>query len=268
MVATPIGNLEDVTLRALRVLKEVGLVAAEDTRTARILFKKYGISTPLLSYHNYNAKARLPHLLEVLNEKDVAVISEAGMPGISDPGYELVAGCVEQGIRIVPVPGPSAILTALAPSGLPTHSFLYLGFLPRKGGERKRLLESVARLPYTLVFMEAPHRLLKGLEDMLAVLGDRRLAAGRELTKLHEEVFRGTVRQAMEHFAQPRGEFTLVVEGATQEKAELGPEVEAELQRLRQEGLRAKEAVARLAAKTGLPRRELYRAWLETKGSS
>ncbi|HJW88557.1 MAG TPA: 16S rRNA (cytidine(1402)-2'-O)-methyltransferase [Dehalococcoidia bacterium] len=267
LVATPIGNLEDITLRALRVLKEVGLVAAEDTRTARILFRKYGIETPLISYHDYNKKARLPRLLEVLQGEDVALISEAGMPGISDPGYELVVACVERGIKIVPVPGASAILTALAASGLPTHSFLYLGFLPRKKGERQRLLEAVAPLPHTLVFMEAPHRLSKGLEDLREVLGERRMAVGRELTKLHEEFFRGTVSQALEHFSQPRGEFTLIVEGALQGKKELGPEVEAELLRLRQEGLRAKEAVARLASKTGLPRREIYRAWLRAKGA-
>jgi 16S rRNA (cytidine1402-2'-O)-methyltransferase len=265
LVATPIGNLEDITLRAVRVLKEAEMVAAEDTRTARILLRKYGIETPVISYHDYNKKSRLPRLLEALQEKDVAVISEAGMPGISDPGYELVVACVERGIKIVPVPGPSAILTTLAASGLPTHSFLYLGFLPRKKGERQRLLKAVAPVAHTLVFMEAPHRLRKGLGDMLEVLGDRRMAAGRELTKLHEEFFRGTIRQALEHFPQPRGEFTLIVEGAPQEKRELGPEVEAELLRLRQEGLRAKEAVARLASKTSLPRRELYRAWLREK---
>src|SRR3989304_5284165 len=178
LVATPIGNLEDITLRALRVLKEMGLVAAEDTRTARILFRKYAIETPLISYHDYNKKARLPRLLEELQEKDVALISEAGMPGISDPGYELVGACVERGIEVVPVPGASAILTALAASGLPTSSFLYLGFLPRRKGERRRLLETVAPLPHTLVFMEAPHRLSKGLEDLREVLGGGRRAGG------------------------------------------------------------------------------------------
>ena len=267
LVATPIGNLEDITLRAIRVLKEVGLVAAEDTRTARILFRKYGVETPVVSYHDYNEKARLPRLLDALQEKDVALISEAGMPGISDPGYGLVLACVERGIEIVPVPGPSAILTALAASGLPTHSFVCLGFLPRKKGERQRLLEAAAPLPYTMVFMEAPHRLLKGLEDMREVLGDRRMAVGRELTKLHEEFFRGTISEALEHFARPRGEFTLTVEGAPRGKRELGPDVEAELLRLRQEGLRTKEAVARLASKTGLPRRELYRAWLGARAA-
>jgi 16S rRNA (cytidine1402-2'-O)-methyltransferase len=268
LVATPIGNLEDITLRALRVLRDVGLVAAEDTRTARILFRKYGIEKPLISYHDYNKKAQLHRLLRALEEKDVAVISEAGMPGISDPGYELVAACAERGMTMVPVPGPSAIITALAASGLPTHSFLYLGFLPRKKGERRRLLEAVATLPYTLVFMEAPHRLLKGLEDMLEMLGDRRMTAARELTKLHEELFRGTVSQALEHFAQPRGEFTLVVEGASPAEKKPAPGLEAELLRLRQEGLRAKEAVARLVSETGLPRREVYRAWLRTRGAA
>lgn len=214
LVATPIGNLEDITRRALRVLSEVSLIAAEDTRKTRHLLITYGVKTPLLSYHDHNKRQRLPQLLRHLERADLALVSEAGMPNISDPGFELVREVVAQGIPVVAIPGPSAITTALAVSGLPTHRFHYLGFLPRKKGERRRLLAEVAPSKDTLVTFEAPHRILASLEDILAVLGDRRLAVCRELTKLHEEVFRGTVSQAREHFGQPRGEFTLVIAGA------------------------------------------------------
>ena len=266
LVATPIGNLEDLTLRALRVLKEVGLIAAEDTRTTRILLKKYDIHTPLTSYYQGNLKAKLPHLLRTLETKDVAVVSEAGMPGLNDPGYELVVEAISRNIPVVPIPGPSAILTALVASGLPTHRFLYLGFLPRQAGERRRLLKDIASLPFTLVFLESPHRLGASLQALEEVLGPRRIAVGRELTKLHEEFFRGTIPQAREHFPQPRGEFTLVVEGAPAQEKSLTPEIARELLQLRREGLHAREAIARVAQRTGLSRKELYRAWLGAQG--
>ncbi|MEE8174123.1 MAG: 16S rRNA (cytidine(1402)-2'-O)-methyltransferase [Dehalococcoidia bacterium] len=263
IVATPIGNLEDISLRALRTLGEVKLIAAEDTRRTRHLLTTYGIETPLTSYHKHSKRAKLAYLLRCLEEKDVALVSEAGMPGMSDPGYELVVAAVGRGIPVVPVPGASSIVTALAVSALPIDQFVYLGFLPRKRGERRRLLESVASQPRTIVALESPHRLLASLGDVAQTLGDRRMAVCRELTKIHEEVFRGTVSQAIGHFTQPRGEFTLVIEGAPGgERGELTGEVEAELRRLKRQGMAARDAIAQVAGATGLPRRELYRAWL------
>ncbi len=264
IVATPIGNLEDVTLRALRVLGEVRLIAAEDTRRTRRLLDHYGIRTPMTSYHEHNKMARQASLLRWLEKDDLALVSEAGMPGISDPGYELVAGAVKQGVTVVPVPGASAIVSAVAVSGLPAGQFVYLGFLPRRRAERVRLLEGVAREPRTLVAFEAPHRLEGSLADILGVLGDRRMAAAREMTKLHEEVFRGSVSQALAHFREPRGEFTLVIEGC-------GPaappattaEVEDQLRAMWERGVPAREAVSLLSGSTGLPRKALYRIWLD-----
>ncbi|MCL0084142.1 16S rRNA (cytidine(1402)-2'-O)-methyltransferase [Dehalococcoidia bacterium] len=217
VVATPIGNLEDVTLRAIRVLHEVGLIAAEDTRRTKRLLCAHQIKTPLTSYHEHNKRAKLPYLLRALEHGDVALISEAGMPGINDPGYDLVLAAIDRDVKVVPVPGPSAIPTALAVSGLTTEQFIHLGFLPRKKGARRKLLQSIAAEPRTIVAFETPHRLRSALVDLGEVLGERRLAICREMTKLHEEIFRGTVSQAIEHFAKPRGEFTLVIEGKARE---------------------------------------------------
>jgi 16S rRNA (cytidine1402-2'-O)-methyltransferase len=268
VVATPIGNLEDVTLRAIRVLKEVKLIAAEDTRRTKRLLDHYGIRTPMTSYHEHNKMTKLGYLLRFLETDDLALVSEAGMPGISDPGYELVVAAARQGIRVVPIPGPSAILAAVAVSSLPTDQFTYLGFLPRKKSERIGLLERVSREPQTLVTFEAPHRLTDALKDMLEVLGDRRVAIVREMTKLHEEVFRGIISEAMGHFQQPKGEFTIVIEGCEKEaKPVLTAEIENEIQALHRQGISAKEAVARLSATTGLSRKELYQAWLALKRS-
>jgi 16S rRNA (cytidine1402-2'-O)-methyltransferase len=267
VVATPIGNLEDISLRALRLLKQVKLVAAEDTRTTRQLFNFYGIKTPLTSYHEHNKRAKLEYLLGCLKEEDVALVSEAGMPGLSDPGYELIAAAIERGISVVPVPGASAVVTALAVSGLPTDQFLYLGFLPRRPGVRRRLLKSVADEPRTIVAFEAPHRLVETLNDALEIFGDRRAAVCRELTKVYEEVFRGRLSQAIKHFTQPRGEFTLVIEGKAEQEPEISRQIETELSKLYKQGVRAKEAVARLAESSGVPKKKLYQAWLKaTKG--
>ena len=263
VVATPIGNLEDVTLRAIRVLREVGLIAAEDTRRTRLLLDHYGIRTPMTSYHEHNKAARLAYLLRFMEKGDLALVSEAGMPGISDPGYELVAAAAGQGVPVVAIPGPSAIVSAVAVSGLPADQFLHLGFLPRRRTERVRLLEAVAREARPLVAFEAPHRLVAALEDVLEVLGDRRMAAARELTKLHEEVFRGTVSKALEHFREPRGEFTLVIEGCGRaEPGVMTAEIEDDIRAMQERKVPAKEAVSLLSASTGLPRKALYRAWL------
>ena len=264
VVATPIGNLEDITLRALRVLKEVDLIAAEDTRKTRKLLSRYDIKTPLTSYHEGNERTKLAYLLNQLKEEDIALVSEAGMPGLSDPGYELIRAAIEQNIPVVPIPGPSAILTALAISGLPTSQFSYLGFLPRKKGERRRLLESLANESRTLVAFESPHRLLVTLKNLAETFGDRKIVICRELTKFHEEVFRGKIIEAINHFPEPRGEFTLVIEGKTQRaKTELTLEIREELRCLRQQGITAKEATARLSPITGIPQKELYQAWLK-----
>jgi len=215
VIATPIGNLEDISLRALRLLREVKLIAAEDTRTTRHLLNAHNIKTPLTSYHEHSKRAKLDYLLNYLEKEDLALVSEAGMPGLSDPGYELIVAAIERGISVVPIPGASAVITALVVSGLPTDQFLYIGFLPRRKGQRQRLLSSIVDEPRTIVAFETPHRLREALSDIEEILGNRRLSICRELTKVHEEIFRGRVSQAREHFAEPRGEFTLVIEGKT-----------------------------------------------------
>jgi len=215
VIATPIGNLEDISLRALRLLQEMKLIAAEDTRTTRHLLNAHNIKTPLTSYHERSKKAKLDYLLNYLEKEDLALVSEAGMPGLSDPGYELIVAAIERGISVVPIPGASAVITALVVSGLPTDQFIYLGFLPRRKGQRQRLLSSIVDEPRTIVAFETPHRLRKALSDIEEILGNRRLSVCRELTKVHEEIFRGRVSHAREHSAEPRGEFTLVIEGKT-----------------------------------------------------
>jgi len=215
VIATPIGNLEDISLRALRLLQEMKLIAAEDTRTTHHLLNAHNIKTPLTSYHEHSKRAKLDYLLNYLEKEDLALVSEAGMPGLSDPGYELIVAAIERGISVVPIPGASAVTTALVVSGLPTDQFLYLGFLPRRKGQRQRLFSSIVDEPRTIVAFETPHRLKKALSDIEEILGNRRLSVCRELTKVHEEIFRGRVSQAREHFSEPRGEFSLVIEGKT-----------------------------------------------------
>ena len=264
IVATPIGNLEDISLRALRILREVKLIAAEDTRRTKRLLNAYDIKTPMTSYHEHSKRPKLDYVLDCIEEVDVALVSDAGMPGISDPGYELIVAAYQRGIPVVPIPGPSTIITALAVSGLPTNKFTYLGFLPRKTGDRQRLLNSSIDGDGTIVILESPHRLLKTLNDILLILGNRRIAVCRELTKLYEEVFRGTISQSVEHFTTPRGEFTLVIEGKIEKgKPQLTGEIEQQLHDMRLSGRMAKEAVATVAGETGLSKKELYQAWLK-----
>ena len=263
VVATPIGNLEDISLRALRTLSEVKLIAAEDTRKTRRLLNRYEIKTPLTSFHEHSGGGKLSYVLGRLAEGDVALVSEAGMPGISDPGYELVTAAIRQDVMVVPIPGPSVVTAALAVSGLPTERFICLGFLPNRTNARRRFLETVADDPATIVVFEAPHRLAASLRDVITALGDRRIAVCRELTKLHEEVFRGTVSKAAAHFVEPRGEFCLVIEGRRErDQPQMSEDIERQLGEMRLSGVPAREAVARVAAETGLSRRELYRAWL------
>jgi len=215
VIATPVGNLEDISLRALRLLQEVKLIAAEDTRTTRHLLNAHNIKTSLTSYHEHSKRAKLDYLLNYLEKEDLALVSEAGTPGLSDPGYELIVAAIERRISVVPIPGASAVITALVVSGLPTDQFLHLGFLPRRKGQRQRLFSSIVDEPRTIVAFETPHRLKEALSDIEEILGNRRLSVCRELTKVHEEIFRGRVSQAREHFVEPRGEFSLVIEGKT-----------------------------------------------------
>lgn len=267
LVGTPIGNLEDISLRALRVLKEVSLIAAEDTRRARILTGRYEIHTPVTSYFEGNKLLKLEAILDALDEGDVAVISEAGMPGLSDPGYELVRAAIERGYPVTCVPGPSAPITALVLSGLPTDSFVYLGFLPRRRRERLALLAAVANERRTLIAFEAPHRLHASLADLESTLGDRPLAVCRELTKLHEEVWRGTVSAARRHFgaAPLRGEITLVIGGAVQADTRWdAAQVQAALSELLAQGMSRSTAARRIAEISGWSRAEVYSLGLKS----
>jgi 16S rRNA (cytidine1402-2'-O)-methyltransferase len=270
LVATPIGNLEDITLRALRVLREVSLVAAEDTRTARKLLTHFKISKPITSYFEHNKLAKLETILSSLERGDVAVISEAGTPGLSDPGYELGRAALARGFRIIPIPGASALTTALIASGLPTDAFVYLGFLPRQKNARRKLLQSVAEEPRTLIAYETPHRLRASLDDIAETLGNRAICVARELTKMYEEFFRGSVNEAREHFAAhaPRGEFTLVMAGkAIDENGAMRDEspvwddarVIAAVHELMAAGVARTEAVKRVARDAGRARREVYK---------
>lgn len=261
LVGTPIGNLEDISLRALRILAEVDLIAAEDTRTTGRLLKKYDIDTPMISYHEYSSVGRVAKLVRTLETADVALVSEAGMPGLSDPGYRLVQGAIAAGLKVVPIPGPSAVTTALIASGLPTDKFLFLGFAPRQQTARLSALSEVASLPYTIVFYESPHRLLAFLADLEQVFGDRRLSVGRELTKMHEEIWIGSISEAIVYFDQTKikGEFTLVVEGAQNDALRWSEaEVRSAITAALAEGVRRKEAVARIAEESGWPKRDIY----------
>ena len=269
VVGTPIGNLEDITRRAARILGQVGLIAAEDTRVTRHLLNHLGLRVPLVSCHEHNWPARLPELLQALESGDVALVTDAGMPSISDPGAEVTAKVAEAGFAVEVIPGASAVTTALAVSGMPADSFLFVGFLPRRRKDRRDKLAELAPLPYTLVIFEAPHRLRAALEDLLSVLGDRKIAVCRELTKLYAEVRRSSISQALEYFATPRGEFVLVVAGADPDAVRETPQADQEavreqLAELRRAGARAKEAVAVVTLSSGLPRRTVYRLWVET----
>jgi 16S rRNA (cytidine1402-2'-O)-methyltransferase len=266
LVGTPIGNLGDVTFRAARVLGLVHLIAAEDTRVTRKLTNHLGIHTPLISFNKHNEQSKVPTLLTALQSGDVALVSDAGMPGISDPGGELVLRVTAAGFKVEVIPGVSAITTALAASGLSGDAFLFLGFLPRRSKERRALLQSYSSSALTLVIFEAPHRLRAALADLLLVLGDRQIAVCRELTKLYEEVCRSSISEAIDHFTVPRGEFVLIVPGAQQATPNL-PDLDAaqeQLVMLREAGMHAKEAVAAVAGSLGIPKKEVYRLWVLT----
>lgn len=265
-MATPIGNLEDISLRALRVLREVALVAAEDTRRTAKLLAHYDIPTPLISYHEHSGDRRVGELMAKLESGDLALVSDAGSPLISDPGYELLQAAIKRGIHVIPIPGSSAVISALSASGLPTDSFLFLGYLPRKRKERKALLEREARNPHTLVCFEVPHRLKEALEDLASVLGPERPAAVcRELTKLHEEIVRGELGAISGALGEVemRGEFTLVVGGASGSGVWTEWEVRQALDERIGRGDRPSEAARFVASQSGWSRQDVYRLTLE-----
>jgi 16S rRNA (cytidine1402-2'-O)-methyltransferase len=270
LVATPIGNLEDISARALRVLGEVQLIAAEDTRQTRKLLQHYEIHTAVTSYHEHSKRSKLDRILEALQTGEVALVSDAGTPALNDPGYELVQAALEAGHAVSPIPGPSAPIAALVASGLPTDSFLYLGYLPRKKAERRQLLDEVRDLPYTLIFLETPHRLLASLEDLEQVLGDRQVAVARELTKMYEEIFRGNLHAARAQFAtqSPRGEFTLVIEGRpAREERWSEKHLRSELSARLGQGEPPSQIASQLASESGWSRRGVYQLILQLRDS-
>ena len=266
LVATPIGNLEDISARALQILSRVRRIAAEDTRHTGKLLAHYQIHTSVISYYEHNKLTRLAEILAHLAEGDVALVSDAGTPALNDPGYELVCAVLQAGYPVSPIPGASAPIAALVASGLPTDAFLYLGYLPRKANERQSLLRGVAALRYTLIFLEAPHRLPAALKDLSAVLGNRPVAVAREMTKLYEEIFRGSLADAVQHFTsqEARGEITLVVGGQTGEIEQWPEEKMLEaLGEYRSAGLPPAQIASQLAELSGWPRRAVYQLLLK-----
>ena len=265
IVGTPIGNLDDITLRAIQILQGVDLIAAEDTRHTGKLLQHFQITTPQMSYHEHNKRSRQDELLERLKKgATIALVSDAGMPGISDPGYELVKAAIDAEISVIPIPGVTAALTALTASGLSTDRFVFEGFLPAKGKERRDRLDFLKIETRTLIFYEAPHRLLETLSDLANVLGEnRQIVLARELTKLHEEFWRGTIQEAIALYAanrEPKGEFTLVVAGTPTEENLILSEAQLknELKQLIEQGMTRSQASRQLAQLTNVPRRQIY----------
>ncbi len=263
IVATPIGNLEDMTLRAVRILQAVDMIASEDTRHTGKLLQHFQVRTPQISYHEHNSNSRVPELLEYLQYgKAIALVSDAGMPGISDPGYELIKACIDNNITVVPIPGASAVITALSAAGLPTDRFIFDGFLPAKSQKRKEYLISLQGESRTLVFYESPHRLRDTLADLGEILGcDRSLVIARELTKLYEEFWRGTIGEGIANYQEkePQGEYTLLVAGTPSSKPQLTEtELKNELLSMIKQGISRSQASRDIAKDTGLSRRYLY----------
>ena len=271
VVATPIGNLEDVTYRAIRVLGSVNLIAAEDTRHVAKLLTRYGVATPRTSLHEHNETRKAAHLLACLERGEtVALVSDAGTPLISDPGVRLVRAALDRGLRVEALPGPSAVLTALVSSGLAGASFTFAGFPPFRSAARTRWFTALAAEPRPFVFFEAPHRIDASLRDLHAAAGDRMIAVCRELTKLHEESLMGSVSDIRARLTKPRGEFTIVVEAAPDAPPRGtapadAPALSEEVGRLLEQGVRRVDAVRAVAARFGVPRREVYRAGLEVE---
>lgn len=268
LIATPIGNLEDMTLRAIRLLKEVDCIAAEDTRQTRKLLTHFDITNRLISYHEHNKEASGPEIVRMLQEgKQIALVSDAGVPAISDPGQELVRAAAAAGVPVVPLPGANAALSALIVSGLSTERFLFLGFLPKGKKELVLSLERYRWVQATIILYEAPHRIVRTLEQLLEHWGDRSIALAREITKKHEEVFRGTLTEALEDLKQegPRGEYVIVIEAASEEELAIETpvwwgelSVQQHVEHYENSGLSRKEAIKHAAVDRGVPKRELY----------
>jgi 16S rRNA (cytidine1402-2'-O)-methyltransferase len=266
IVATPIGNLEDVTLRALRVLKEVDLIAAEDTRHTQKLLGHYDIRTPLTSYHEHNERTKARPLVErLLQGQNIALVTDAGVPAISDPGYRIVVAAISAGIQVTPIPGPSALTAVLSASGLPTDRFVFEGFLPAKKKQRRDRLEALRGEKRTLVCFEAPHRLLESLRDIHELLGDREVVVAREVSKVYEEFLRGLAGELIDKLAgrEIRGEVTLVIKGSAGESPISEALLSAEIRKLKGDGMRVKEIAEVLAKKHSLAKREVYRMALK-----
>jgi 16S rRNA (cytidine1402-2'-O)-methyltransferase len=270
IVGTPIGNLEDITLRAIKTLQTVDLIAAEDTRHTGKLLQHFQITTPQISYHEHNRISRQTELLNYLTEgKSIALVTDAGMPGISDPGYDLIKSCIDAKITVMPIPGVTAVITALAASGLPTDRFVFEGFLPTKAKERDDRLASLIQETRTMIFYESPHRLQETLIDFVKNFGENRfIVLGRELTKLYEEFWRGTLKEARELYNKdksPKGEFTLVLAGYQEEEIIhlSDEEIKVELRQILNQGISRSQASRQLAHQTHLPRRKLYKLALE-----
>jgi 16S rRNA (cytidine1402-2'-O)-methyltransferase len=260
LVATPIGNLEDISARARRILQDVALIAAEDTRHSGKLLAHLAIRTPMVPYHEHNKLLRLDRILNALQEGDVALISDAGTPGLNDPGYELIRAAIAAGHTVLPVPGPCAPIAALVASGLPTDTFVYLGYLPRRAVQRRAALAEWKHARRTLIALEAPHRLLEALEDILATLGNPPVAVARELTKIHEEFVRGTTREVLAHFREkpPLGEVTLVIGAALQEEKWSEEDIRSAIHQRGGSGQSAAQLAAELATASGWERRDVY----------
>jgi 16S rRNA (cytidine1402-2'-O)-methyltransferase len=261
IVSTPIGNLEDITLRALRVLKEVDVIAAEDTRHSRKLLTHYGISKPLISYRSQTEKTKSAHILEKLHRgQSVALISDAGTPGISDPGAVLIKKAVEENIHVVSIPGPSALIAALSLSGLPTKEFIFRGFLPPKKSQRQKVLKELSLEPRTFIFYEAPHRILETLTDMEEIFVERKVALTKEITKIHEEVFRGSISEILSKLEKTviAGEYVIIVEGKKDGQKTASSDILLEISSLMKKGLGRKGAVKKIAEAYGLSKKELY----------
>ncbi|MEO1428877.1 MAG: 16S rRNA (cytidine(1402)-2'-O)-methyltransferase [Cyanobacteria bacterium J06633_8] len=272
IVGTPIGNLEDMTFRGVRILQSVDYIAAEDTRHTGKLLKHFQINTPQISYHEHNRNSRIPELLKQLQDgKAIALVTDAGMPGISDPGYELVKACAEADITVIPIPGAVAAITALSASGISTDKFVFEGFLGAKSKQRRSHLELLKSEERTLIFYESPHRLRSTLQDMKEIFGDdRQIVLARELTKIYEEFWRGSIAGACSYYESkaPVGEYTLVVAGnIAAERQFTREELVAELETIMNQGISPSQASRQLAASTSLPRRQLYQLALTLKNS-
>jgi 16S rRNA (cytidine1402-2'-O)-methyltransferase len=268
IVATPIGNLEDITLRAIRTLKEADVIAAEDTRHTQVLLKHFAINTPLTSFHDHNERTKTAQLVTRLERgESIALVSDAGTPAISDPGYRLVVAAIGAGIRVIPIAGPSALIAALSAAGLPTDGFDFRGFLPARKQERRSKLQELRDGRYTMVFYETPHRLQESLDDVREILGDRRMVLAREVTKLYEEFLRGRISEVIGEVSRReiRGEMTLVIEGCSDSNAASEEALLDEIDKLKGEGMRIKEIAEIIGEKYGYSKREIYRLALGKK---